>query len=107
MMFLQYFVWGAWFVTLGTYLSKASGNDGGRIFSDEFVGLAYGSAAVAAMIAPFFVGMVADRFFASDLVLRDLDDLAVLNADVSDAVKLCFGIHHPTVQDDDVVILGR
>jgi len=69
MMFLQYFVWGAWFVTLGTYLSSAAGDDGGRLFSDEFVGLAYGSAAVAAMIAPFLVGMVADRFFASEKLL--------------------------------------
>lgn len=69
MMFLQYFVWGAWFVTLGTYLSNASGDEGGRIFSDDFVGLAYGSAAVAAMIAPFIVGMIADRFFSSEKLL--------------------------------------
>ena len=69
MMFLQYFVWGAWWVTLGTYLSTASDDDGGRIFSDDFVGLAYGSSAVAAMIAPFIVGMIADRFFASEKLL--------------------------------------
>ncbi len=69
MMFLQYFVWGAWFVTLGTYLSNARNLDRERIFSDAFVGDAYGTAAIAAMIAPFFVGMIADRFFSTERIL--------------------------------------
>ena len=78
MMFLQYFVWGSWFVTLGTYLSTKTlpvtgqAEAGGKLvraFSDSFVGDAYGTAAIAAMIAPFFVGMIAGRFFSTERIL--------------------------------------
>ncbi len=69
MMFLQYFVWGAWFVTLSTYLSTTHDAAGARFFNDKFIGFAFGTAAIAAMIAPFFVGMVADRFFSTERIL--------------------------------------
>lgn len=61
MMFLQFFVWGAWFATLGLCL----GSNG----LGDFSGGAYGSAPLGAMIAPLFLGLVADRFFPSQKVL--------------------------------------
>src|SRR5262249_38411233 len=66
MMLLNYVIWGAWYVTLGTYLTatlKFSGAQAGTIF---------GTTALACMISPFFVGLVADRFFATERVLAAL-----------------------------------
>ena len=63
MMFLNYFVWGAWYVTIGTWLTatlKFSGTEAGAVF---------GTTALASMISPFFVGLIADRYFATERVL--------------------------------------
>ena len=66
LMFLQYFVWGAWYVTLGAFLAL------GLHFSGSQVGWAAGTTAIGAIVAPFFVGLVADRYFATQRTLAML-----------------------------------
>lgn len=61
MMFLQFFIWGAWYVTVGPYMESVGMGRG--------VALAYSVGPIAAIISPFFLGMVADRFFATERVL--------------------------------------
>ncbi|MFQ5738080.1 MAG: MFS transporter [Acidobacteriota bacterium] len=61
MMFLEFFVWGAWYVTVGNYMS--------RIGMAEQIYWAYTVSPIAAILSPFFLGMVADRFFATEKVL--------------------------------------
>ena len=63
MMFLEFFLWGAWFVTLGTFLINnlhASGAETGAVFSTQSWG---------AIIAPFIIGLIADRFFNAEKIL--------------------------------------
>ena len=63
MMFLNFFVWGIWFVTMGTYLSKT------LHASDVQNGLAYGTQSLGAIIAPFVIGLIADKFFSAQKIL--------------------------------------
>lgn len=63
MMFLQFFIWGSWFVTLGTFLSNNFSVTGSQI------GLAFSSQSWGAIVAPFIIGLIADRFFNAERIL--------------------------------------
>jgi nucleoside transporter len=72
MMFLEFFIWGGWFVTLGTFLSKnlsASGAESGQVFSTQSWG---------AIIAPFIIGLIADRFINAERILGVLHILGAV-----------------------------
>jgi nucleoside transporter len=72
MMFLQFFIWGCWFVTLGTFLGanfQASGAQTGLAFSTQSWG---------AIIAPFIIGLIADRYFHAERILAVLHLLGAL-----------------------------
>jgi len=63
MMFLQFFIWGGWFVTLGTFLGNNLGANGAEI------GMAFSTQSWGAIIAPVFIGLIADRFFNAERIL--------------------------------------
>jgi nucleoside transporter len=63
MMFLEYFIWGSWYVTMSTYMANNLHSSGIQI------GAAYSALAIATMISPFIVGLIADRFFAAQRIM--------------------------------------
>lgn len=63
MMLIEYFIWGSWYVTMSTYMSVHLESTGIQI------GAAYSALAIATMISPFFIGMVADRYFAAQRIM--------------------------------------
>ncbi len=63
MMFLEFFIWGSWFVTLGTFLGRnlqANGTETAAVFSTQSFG---------AIIAPFIIGLIADKYFNAERIL--------------------------------------
>ncbi len=90
MMFLQFFIWGAWFVTLGTFLGSNMSAEGGQIAR------AFSTQSWGAIIAPFIIGLIADRFFNAERILGVLHligaVLMYLMSQTSD-----FGVFYPYV----------
>lgn len=66
MMFLEFFIWGAWYVTMGTYLTQAFDADGTALAQ------AYETQSIGALIAPFVIGLIADRYVAAQKLLGGL-----------------------------------
>ena len=67
MMFVQFFMWGAWYVTMGSYLGHT------LHFSGAQIGLAYGTVAIASIVSPFIVGTIADKYFSANRVMAFLN----------------------------------
>lgn len=63
MMFLEFFIWGAWFVTMGTYLTKT------LHATDVQNGVAYATQSLGAILAPFIIGLIADKYFSAQKIL--------------------------------------
>jgi nucleoside transporter len=71
MMFLQFFVWGSWYVTAGTFVGPMG-------WDQSTTGWIYSAGPIAAMITPLFLGLIADRFFASQRVLAVMHALGAI-----------------------------
>ncbi|MEL6810498.1 MAG: nucleoside permease [Bacteroidota bacterium] len=63
MMFLEFFIWGGWFVTMGTFLLQTLNATGGE------TAMAYSTQSWGAIVAPFIIGLIADRFFNAERIL--------------------------------------
>lgn len=61
--FLEFFIWGGWFVTMGTFLSQEFNASGSQLAQ------AYETQSIGAIIAPFVIGLIADRYFAAQKIL--------------------------------------
>ena len=90
LMFLQYFIWGAWYVTLNTFLGESLN------FTGTQIGLCYGTFAIAAMVSPFFVGLVADKFFSTEKVLGTMHILGGIMLVITAQAKT-FGLFYPSL----------
>ena len=90
MMFLEFFIWGGWFVTLGSYLPNTLKT------SDIETGMAYSTQSWGAIIAPFIIGLVADRFFNAEKILGVLHLIgAFLMYQMANATD--FGVFYPYI----------
>ena len=90
MMFLEFFIWGGWFVTLGTFLGNNLGSTGAEI------GQAYSTQSWGAIIAPFIIGLIADKYFNAEKILGLLHIVgAILMYQLSQATE--FGVFYPYV----------
>ncbi len=72
MMFLEFFIWGGWFVTLGTFLTNNLKADGGQI------GSVFSTQSWGAIIAPFIIGLIADRYINAEKILGFLHVIGAL-----------------------------
>ena len=101
MMFLQFAVWGAWFVVLGVYMEK------GLAFDSAARGWIYGTMALGTMFTPMFIGQIADRYFSSEVLMGVLHLLGagllvamanVTSVNVFFAVALAYSlVYSPTL----------
>ncbi|MBQ4821697.1 nucleoside permease [Aquimarina sp. MMG016] len=90
MMFLEFFIWGGWFVTLGSYLPNSLNTSGAEI------AMAYSTQSWGAIIAPFIIGLIADRFFNAERILGILHLIgAFLMYQMANATD--FGAFYPYV----------
>jgi nucleoside transporter len=96
MMFAQFFIWGAWYVTAPNYLGTIG-------FTANDFGWTYAVGPIAGMISPFFVGMIADRFFAAQRVLGVMH---ILGAAVMFLATTMMSSQNPSPDAINIAIFG-